>query len=397
MPNVTCFGRGGSAPRVYYSDVGNHIIELAWVGRWIVNDLTALTVGEISDLPSAKACFGVSGNDSRVYFPAVSPSLGVHVSELAWVGGRWVQTNITERARVLIPTFDALSDKRLTCCGLGDSPHVYCAMGDHVVELALAPLGGWTHKDVTAITGAPAIAPDSDLTCFGFYQTAFGFGQTGVRVYYQDRHGHVNELAWDVETFQDPEGNWVHSDVTALAGAPAGDGGHLTCLGIGGGVLPVSPSPRIYYLDQTQHVVELAWVGRWIFTDLTALTKTSPPLKDSPLACFAAGEGGIGEAPHVYYLDGHVNELAWDGRRWRHTDVTALAEGPSPLLAVDMDCLGVDGLAARVYYSAQKIVGQGVYQNIFELAWIGRWVSNDLTEITGAPQNSSVMTRTPRP
>jgi hypothetical protein len=282
-----------------------------------------------------------------------------------------------------------LSEKRLTCFGAPDA-HVYCIVDDHVVELAW--LGGWTHKDVTAITGAPAIAPDSDITCFGFNQTAFGFGGPGGRIYYQDRNGHVNELAWDVEnSFQHPEGKWVHNDVTGLAGAPAGDAGHLTCLGIGG-VLLIPPSPHIYYLDQNQHVIELVWVGRWIFTDLTAITQTSPALKDHPLACFAAGGGGIGEAPRVYYLDGHVNELAWDGRQWRHTDVTTLApDAPAPVGAVDMDCFGVDGVAPRVYYSVLPSL------HIFELAWIGRWVSNDLTAITGAPLNSASTVRTPRP
>src|SRR6516165_5706488 len=83
----------------------------------------------------------------------------------------------------------------LACFGIdGRTPRVYCTAdnSNHVVELAL--VGGWTHKDVTAITSAPAIGAKSDLTCFGFDVAAFGAGGPGARVYYLDQNGHVNEL-----------------------------------------------------------------------------------------------------------------------------------------------------------------------------------------------------------
>jgi hypothetical protein len=122
-------------------------------------------------------------------------------------------------------------------------------------------------------------------------------------------------------------------------------------------------------------VNELAWVGRWVSNDLTAITGASPASRGSPLTCFAVD----GSAPRVYYLDGHVHELAWGGRAWTHTDITAQAGGPSPVNSPSICCLGVDGRAARIYYYS---VSDG---HVFELAWIGRWVSNDLTLITGAP------------
>jgi hypothetical protein len=58
----------------------------------------------------------------------------------------------------------------------------------------------------------------------------------------------------------------------------------------------------------------------------------------SRLTCFAEG----GSVPRVYYVDGHVNELAWDGSQWKHTDVTARAGGPSPV-GIPTDVTAITG------------------------------------------------------
>src|SRR5262249_12561994 len=96
MPVLTCFGVSRSAPRVYYiasTPVGGHVIELAWVGRWVFNDLSAITRGgNTAESPDVITCFGVNdANDSRVYIRSDG------INELAWVGN-WIQNNITTLA-----------------------------------------------------------------------------------------------------------------------------------------------------------------------------------------------------------------------------------------------------------------------------------------------------------
>jgi len=393
MALITCFGVGGSVPRVYYAAVNGHLIELAWVsflGRWVATDVTASARGVPSAASPGRAvdvtCFGVDGNDPRVYFPVVAPGaadFAFNIHELAWVG-QWVQTELTTRAAA--PLVRRLP---LTCFGAeGRSPRVYCVTpglgppvppSGHVIELAF--VGGWTHKDVMAIPEITEASPvggavgTSGMTCFGFDVSAFGQGGPAARLYYVGQDGHVHELAWDVESFQEPEGQWTHTDVTVSAKVlPLVDlSTPVTCVGVGGVEPLIPPSARIYYLDQNLHVIELAWVGRWVATDLMERANIPPAQRFSPLTCFAVG----GSAPRVYYVDGHVNELAWDGTRWVHTDVTAHAVGPAPSpvgLPTDLACFGVKGTDARIYYVTPS------NGHVHELAWIGSWVATDLMQ-----------------
>ena len=101
----------------------------------------------------------------------------------------------------------------------------------------------------------------------------------------------------------------------------------------------------------------------------------------SPLTCYGVG----GSDSRVYYVDGHVNELAWVGNTWVHSDITALGGGPSPVQSLDtgLTCYGVSGSDARVYYLNSS---DG---HVNELAWVGnRWVNSDLAALTGAPPAS---------
>jgi hypothetical protein len=365
---LTCFGVGGLGARVYYVDANLSLIELAWVGGWVWSNLTAITGGPTPGSSVAPlTCFGLGGSAPRVYFEGVF--------ELAWNegGNNWVRSDVTALAGA-----PPGGSEFLTCFGVGGGDHPWPSGSDprvyqldsnrHVVELAW--VGGWVHNDLTAITGTSPAQIDSLLTCFGM-------GGSDPRVYYLDSNNHVNELAWT--------GNWVHTDVTAITGAPPvqAAANSLTCFGVGGSDPSVS-GPRVYYVDSNNHVNELAWVGgvrRWVRSDVTALTAASPVGNDSPLTCFGLG----GSSPRVYYVDGHVNELAWVGNRWVHSDLTALAGGPSPVESTEtgLTCFGIGGSDPRVYYFGSS---DG---HVNELAWVGnRWVNSDLTALTGAPPGS---------
>ena len=139
--------------RVYFLDANYHVNELAWMGgRWVnTGDLTARTGAAAAAAGSAVPCYAVADHAMRVYFLDAN----YHVNELAWMGGRWVNTG-----------------------------------------------------DLTARTGAAAAAADSPLSCYAVADFA-------MRVYFLDANYHVNELAW-------MGGRWVNTgDLTAAASAVA--------------------------------------------------------------------------------------------------------------------------------------------------------------------------------
>jgi hypothetical protein len=364
MAGIASFGYGGTDPRVYYAAADFRVIELAWTGRWGFRDLTSETGAPLSSIsPCDITCLGIGGRDPRVYYSAVD----AQIIELAWTG-RWQQSSITARAGSA-----PIEGFTLTSFGAdGVNPRVYGVQRGDVIELAW--MGGWTHRNLTAITAAPKVRDGTALTSFGFDVEIFGAGGPDGRIYYRSDDWHVHELAWTVESSVDPEGTWVDNDLSAIAGAPAGPSGDITCVGVGGIEGEFAPSPHIYYLDGAQHVNEIGWAGAWYHSDVSAAAQASPA-ETVNLACFAAN----GSEPRVYYEDGHVNELAWDGKEWRHTDLTSAAGGPSPVGLEPMACFAIDGSVARVYYVTES---DG---HVHELAWVGRWISSDLTAITGAP------------
>jgi hypothetical protein len=193
--------------------------------------------------------------------------------------------------------------------------------------------------------------------------TCFGVGGTDSRVYYMDSSGHVNELAW--------VGAWSSTDVTAKAGAPPGaPASALTCFGVG------TSASRVYYLEPNGHVVELAWMGKWRYSDVTTLAGAASAAPGSALACFAAN----GSVSRIYYLDtsGHVHELAWVNG-WRTADITAMAKASPAIAGSALACFGfgIGADNARVYY----LQANG---HVNELAWLGEWVANDVTPQAGA-------------
>jgi hypothetical protein len=108
---------------------------------------------------------------------------------------------------------------------------------------------------------------------------------------------------WQVENY------WSNLDARCIIGPStltAGAQSSLACFGVNGS------DSRVYYLDSSNHVNELAWEDGWVHNDITALTGAAPAIGGSALACF----GVNGSDSRVYYLDSNnvVNELAWDNR-----------------------------------------------------------------------------------
>jgi hypothetical protein len=236
--------RGMSMPRVYHLGAGGHVHELAnsvsasWSHRDVTADAGA--VAAVANSPLA-AVLG-AGMNPRVYYLSADG----HVRELAWLGSDWSHRDVTADAGAVT----AMAGSPLAAVQVEHGlyswePHVYYLTADgHVHELAWSG-SAWSHRDVTADSGAVAAMEKSPIAamCQGY--------ASEPRVYYLTADGHVHELGWS--------GKWSHRDVTADAGAVAAmTGGGLTAIGIG-----EYASPRTYYLSADGLVRELAWVGHW--------------------------------------------------------------------------------------------------------------------------------------
>jgi hypothetical protein len=126
-------------------------------------------------------------------------------------------------------------------------------------------------------------APGSALTCFNQE------GTDSTRVYFLDRQGRINELAWN-----------GGEQILNRLGCTAMPGSALASFAVEG------RHTRLYYLDDQAQINELAWMDdRWVNR---SLQRTAA--RDSALTCYGVDQ----KWTRLYYLDPgyRVNELAWD-------------------------------------------------------------------------------------
>ena len=87
--DLTCFGLGGNATRLYYLDTAGWLHELGWTGNgWQHTPLGTVQQGSSAALETALVSFEVNGNASRLYY--IDKSAWVH--ELGWTGSGWEHT-----------------------------------------------------------------------------------------------------------------------------------------------------------------------------------------------------------------------------------------------------------------------------------------------------------------
>jgi hypothetical protein len=127
---------------------------------------------------------------------------------------------------------------------------------------------------------------------------------------------------------------------------------------------------HLYYLDTSNHPIEVAWDSGWKVTPL-ALHGAPPAAPGSAMTCFGVG----GTATRLYYLDGargSVNdplELGWDGL-WKVTPLATFG-APRTISGTALTCFGVGGTDTRLYYNDGTV-------NLKEVAWDSGWEVNKL-------------------
>jgi len=279
---------------------------------------------------------------------------------------------------------DAVEDHCVSLCGYGSISWLAKQLGVEVpadVNGANSGYAMFTWDSIGIIDEASMLAitheawlrqPTTVKRLAGPPLAGFPVANDAARVYFLDQSNHVNELAWEND-------GWVNTgDLTAKTGASAGTA-RSALMGF-----PVADyAARVYFLDQNSHVNELAWENNgWVNTgDLTAKTGASPAWPATALMGFPVAN----DAARVYFLDqnNHVNELAWDytvPNGWGNTGDLTAKTGASPAMPGSaLMGFPVADYAARVYFLDQN-------NHVNELAWENNgWINTgDLTNLTHA-------------
>jgi hypothetical protein len=366
---LTCFGVNGQDSRIYYLDPEGNVWELGWNGAsWFFGNLMLEAAGFPAPANgTALNCVGVNSTNSRVYYL----DNGGNVWELGWNGDDWFPwyaSNVTSQAA---PSWQgpgslqpAASGSALTCFEVqGTNSRVYYLDANgNVWELGWNG-SSWFAGNITSQAGAVWQGPGPlQPAASGSALTCFGVGGTNSRIYYLDGNGNVWELGWSGS-------NWYAGNVTAQATGgppPAASGSALTCFAVNG------QNSRIYYLDGNGNVWELGWNGsNWYAGNVTAQATGAPPpaASRSALSCF----GQSGTESRVYYFDSDDNvwELGWNGSHWYAGNVTAQATGgpPRAVSGGGLTCFGWNGTDSRIYYLGPTFTPQTGL--VWELGWNG--------------------------
>lgn len=243
----------------------------------------------------------------------------------------------------------------------------YLSQDHHIHELSVSMGGAWQHTNLTQTCGAP---PASSRFLVGF---AWPEGGTKQVAYLAD-DGHIHELWIHVQ------GDWQHTDVSALTGAPPAirvSAGYSWAEG---------HAKNLVFVGDDHHLHELsAEAGKpWRHVDLTAITNA--PL---PGSYFLVGYAfSAGRSKQVTYVgqDGHLHELFVEaGGVWQHGDLTAMTAAPR---AVDL-MVGYEWPEAR----CKQVAFVGEDSHIHELCMIAgqEWQHADLHAITNAPPATNAL------
>ncbi len=164
--------------------------------------------------------------------------------------------------------------------------------------------------------------------------------------------------------------NWNLNDLTAAAHAPAAAG--KPC----GYMFDAQGTQHVDYRDVNGHIQELWWDGSgWHNNDLTAAAK-APLAAGDPCGYMFDAQG----TQHVDYRDvnGHIQELWWDGSGWHNHNLTAAAKAPAA--AGDPTGYMFDA------QGTQHVDYRDANGHIQELWWDGSgWHNHNLTAAAKAP------------
>ena len=345
-----------------------HIVELFTkfgdAAGWHMNDLTAeANAPEAAGGPDAY--YWTDNKTAHVFYRGTDD--GIH--ELFRTSdSKWGHNDVTTAAKAPKAAGDPVGYAEEG----NKTQHVVYRTGEGgLVELysKQGEAAGWRMRDLTMETKAPKAAGDPD----GFYWR----GNKSQHVLYRGSDDSIQEL------FLDPNGNWQHNDLTAVAKAPKAAGNPTAYVEEG------NKTEHIVYRTESGDIVELyakyketKWEMKDLSKEANAPKAAGDPsgyrLKESSLR-------GI-TTQHVIYRgeDGDIHEVFLGGpeNKWQHNDVTAEAKGPKAMT----DPVGYVLEANRT----QHVVYRAENHNIVELYNVPEganrgWHTNDLTVAAHVP------------
>lgn len=263
-----------------------------------------------ADSPLAATTFN---GEPRIYYLSAN---GRRVQELAWYSGQWHYRDVAAAAGA--PPAAAGSVLVATSITNGDPRVYYLATVNgalHVQELAYLSIGRvWYHRDLTAETGAPAVATGSPL--------AATTSNLEPRLFYLSDGPHIYALGWSNGAW-----SWQRLDPDDAGAAP--DAGRLAAI-------TVNNEARVYF-THANVIQELAeGEGGWVWSKVGQQASADDVISSSITAT------NVNENAHVYYTAAdevkpatapypsqNIHELAQVGNAWRHRDITSAvyAEG----------------------------------------------------------------------
>ena len=188
---------------------------------------------------------------------------------------------------------------------------------------------------------------------------------------------HINYLGSDDHVYElwcDNNSGWHYGDLTAATDAPSA--GRYYARGY---MFEAQGTQHVNYWGWDRHIYELWWDGSWHYNDLTSATG-APLAATEPRGYMFDSQG----TQHVNYLglNNHIYELWWDvDSGWHYNDLTAAASAPTsngePFGYVSAD------------QKTQHVVYRSAYGSIHDLWWDGGWHDADLTYLAGAPAAQS--------
>ena len=181
----------------------------------------------------------------------------------------------------------------------------YVGRDGHIHELFMEVNRPWQYADLSALTNAPRAV---EITIG--YEWAEGRCK---QVAYVGADQHIHELCMIAGA------SWQHDDLSSITDAP------LAINVITGFAWPQGRSKQVAYVGQDMHIHELNVVagGRWSHTDLTALAG-APANYVSSIDGFAWSAGNSKQFVYVGD-DGQIREL-WlpQASNWIYTDLSEI-------------------------------------------------------------------------
>lgn len=350
---------------IAYETSDNHIHQmvLRQKGSWRDSDITRGAGGpELEDALLAGSVWS-GGHTQQIAYAGPMNANG-HIYELVMYQDHpWSVEDIMQQTIGAAPA-DGFALVAFDWKAAGTKHLVYTGRDGHLHELSAGTTGLWSYIDLTQTTNTPPAA-NALLAAY-----AFESGKT-QHVVYVSGDGHVLELTSGLD------GNWSHSDLTSVTGAPLAGATLLVAY-----AWEAAETRQVVYTSDDGALYELACgqQGAWTFADISSLTG-APLASGSALAAYT---WETGNAKQIVYVDSnhHIVELQMPLHgAWEYTDLTQLLNVPEASTDVIAAHEWTPEFAKHVVY-LDTLENPRIHSLLFKHG--EQWQHTDVTKATGS-------------